>query len=427
MKITCSLGLILLTIWMLPAQNYFDPGYFITNSGDTTQCRILNEQWLNSPTRVRYQLDAEGAVQYFEVQEVREFATESGLRYRRVTGDFPTTERFTLQKSPSPAPRTENLTVFVKALVEGPASLYMFKGRNDEVYLLEHPVRVGGPEILLYKEYIEVGSNDIRQNNLFRRQLYRWVKCPGVSSIQEVAYSRASLMDYIENYNNCGQTPKEGTRAQTGGRPDSVRVDAFRFGVNTGLIRYSYATSQRSIFDPDGFGPTPPESYRGELVYEPKWVLTFGLGMEKTLGFNNGKWSVLLDIQWAAYQSSAVYSGTRNNEPVEIQEASEINLNQLSLIPALRRRFFLGPASGIYAQAGVVTELNFGEITFRPELDSALRDLEKFSVGAVGTLGYFFSRQTSIGVSYIYSGGISQTQSEPGQLRRLLVSFTLKI
>jgi hypothetical protein len=63
----------MLIAFSITAQIRFEPGYFITNTGEKVNCLIKNSDWQNNPTSFKYQLTKESKIEDGDILNIKEF------------------------------------------------------------------------------------------------------------------------------------------------------------------------------------------------------------------------------------------------------------------------------------------------------------------------------------------------------------------
>ena len=127
----------------LSAQIGFKPGYFIDNSGETTQCLIKDIEWKSNPTSFEYKTSEESAVQIAKIDNIQEFRIENFPKYIRKTVEMDRWDVFSpVTEERNSIYKTE--TLLLKELVKGPASLYGYADGALTTYFYEvsqNPIR----------------------------------------------------------------------------------------------------------------------------------------------------------------------------------------------------------------------------------------------------------------------------------------------
>jgi len=383
----------------LYAQTSFEKGYFITNSGNKVVCYIKNKRWLSSPDRVSYQTKKNSEVEVFDTSSVSEFKVGNGPLFIRVTADFPVTNQFKKDKGTNPKPSLQNKTVFVERLNNGKASLYVFKGDGDRVYLLQ--VDQDKPFPLLYKQYIS-RINDIHENNIFRRQLLEHLSCESANDIQTVEYNETSLKSYVESYNRCMDPTDDA--ATVGGKERKAKTRLLVFG---GLMGYKFQTI----------------IYSTDVDFERKISPTLGLEMETILPFNNNKWSIFVSGQYASFTSN----GTEDANMMKVKVA-KIELSQCIFNLGGRHYMFINDKSSIFIDLGAVFDYNIkAEYEDMPGYISILSNIHRVNFGGFGGFGYSIGQKYYLSAKLYLSTSINRDVMDVRNLERFEVAAKIKL
>ncbi|MDT0645730.1 outer membrane beta-barrel protein [Zunongwangia sp. F260] len=187
------------------AQNDFQKGYVINNTGDTINALIKNEVWINNPRDVSYKTSENGEVKIHTIDHVREFGVPEHYQYKRVDVrmDRSTNDFSRLSNDRNPDFQEERL--FLQSLVEGAANLYFYREGGLERFF--YSVEGSHPEQLIYKKY-NTPDNKVGINTRYKQQLWQDVKCPSatINSFKNLDYRRGELVRYFVNYNKCSNS-----------------------------------------------------------------------------------------------------------------------------------------------------------------------------------------------------------------------------
>lgn len=190
------------TVLIIPAfsQNAFEPGYVIDHDGSRQECLIRNPDWGKSPNVIRYKRNENAEVITAGPAELAEFGVGQ-FRFitSRVRIDQSSDDIRTLSDTRRPDFREQ--MVFLKVLVDGEASLYLYDDDARRRFYYSANGKVTEP--LIYKRY-NVDETHISENNRFHQQLYTDVNCDiTAESVQKVNYDQVSLVRYFTAFSNC--------------------------------------------------------------------------------------------------------------------------------------------------------------------------------------------------------------------------------
>ncbi|HNX65836.1 MAG TPA: hypothetical protein PKH02_03085 [Bacteroidales bacterium] len=251
----------------------FEPGYIIFNDGSKIECQIKNIDWLDTPEEICYLMPDGNNPITIGIQDVLEFGIDGVCRYIRrivqidISGDdFPF---LTSDKNPV----WNSMSVFLKVLVQGEASLYSYQKGNIRRYFYSLSDSALVP--LIYKRYL-VKSGDIATNYAFRQQLWTNVRYPGMTmeSVRNLEYDRKPLEKYFIAYNRGNNTPvNEFTAGETKGD--------FNLRITSGIVHSTLIVNSQYYHTHDWLDPVT--SYR------------VGLEAEYILPFNKNRMSVVFE------------------------------------------------------------------------------------------------------------------------------------
>ncbi len=397
-----QLGLFLFST-IIYAQNEFEKGYFHSNQGERIECLIKNMNWLDSPKQVFYKFTDHGEVKSFDVRTVSKFQVGDGALFVRVSDDFPVTKKFESEKEIDPKPKMVSRSVFVKKLLDGEASLYEYRGENDRIFLLQ--VGENNPFPLLYKQYVKESTNDIHDNNAFRRQLLQNLNCDVVANIQTVEYVRKSLISYLMSYNKC-MNPES--------KSEILDSSTKRAGGETRFLIFGGIASYQVETDIAG----------RSVDFENKIVPIIGFELESILPFNNRKWSAFLSAQYASYKAT----GNAEINSVQINVAN-LELNQITTHVGGRHYLFLNDKTSVFFQLGATIDFNTNStLNEEPGFQTALDEISSMAFGGFGGLGLAIDQKYYLTTRYLIGTSIFRNDLDnPNNLKRIAVSIEVKL
>jgi hypothetical protein len=298
------------------AQIKFENGYFITNGGQKKFCLIRNIDWLYNPTSFSYKDSANGQVQKADMEHVSEFGILNYSRYKRYAVNIDTSGGSIDQINSNSLPEFKQEIFFLKVLVDGKASLYLYnsRGMTRFFFTIDDSLK---PEQLIFKSYY-ASQNLIAENNTFRDQLLNNLLCPSINQheVERVGYEKKDLEKLFEQYNNCQQS----TSTSFEGKHEAVYFNLnFKPAINI---------SSLSLFDHSN-GPNT-------TAFGSKLSFSAGLEAELVLPFNKNSWSVILEPSFQSYRSSY----PANN--------SSINYRTIELSAGIKHFFFLTPNTKLF-------------------------------------------------------------------------------
>lgn len=334
MKYRLSLLLLLVTFLSF-AQNKFEPGYYIDNSGTRTECFIKNYDWKNNPFVIETKIAIEDSKTVTKnIDEMTEFGITNKSKFIKTTVKIDESSQNTSNLTFSADPKYIEKTVFLKVLVEGKSNLYYFENEDYERFFYSVNGKI---EQLVYKQYFNSDGN-ILSNNSFKQQLFVNFKCNNdQKSILELKYHNNDLIDYFIKTNNCISGITE-TKAISEKRKF---VTNFKVNLLVNNINSTYVI--------------PSGSISGDYKSDKRNTVTFGFEAEVVLPYHNKNWSFIFDPSYI-----------QNKESIKIYKPQFINpdftlFNDSFIIRfplGIRRYFRLNENNSLFTNASFSINAN---------------------------------------------------------------------
>ena len=205
---TALAALLLLPACAFGQQNY-QPAKVTTLTGDTLRGFINYRGWDRNPRVVSFKSDLQAPEQLFHPLDIKEFSV-SNERYAggKVNIDDSPQDLDKLSTTAVPIYRAD--TVFLRALIAGPKSLYQYKPANaTRVYFY---IQQGNNfDLLVYKRYKQPGGGPVvvQSNNTYQDQLSLYLaNCPTVGRrLKDARYFASSLQRMFADYYACTSQP----------------------------------------------------------------------------------------------------------------------------------------------------------------------------------------------------------------------------
>lgn len=368
-----SLFMLILTT-KFNAQTKFENGYFTNLNGEKVNCLIRNTSWNDSPVKVSYKLSQSGDVKSFDSDGVKNFGVGNEVRYIAVDTEIPNTYRKPDELDNDPVPVMTKKRVFIKQILVGTASLFQYRGNNQEIYF--YKFKESNPIVLNYKKYISTKDNKVRENNIYKRQLSKDLLCGSSQAIQKVEYTSKSLISFFRDYNQC---------VNPNGIDDSQII-----------VRKKVKTNFKLIAGIQQYGFTFERNFR-TLDFGDKSVPKFGAELEGILPFNNNKWGVFLSLDYSSYSSDIV-------SPSSNAVTYSMKLNRLGTVLGGRHYMFLNDKSSIFLEAGVAFDKDFNskidEFIQNQFFDDDQFNMLEFNFGGVAGIGYSYNQHVALRLNY---------------------------
>lgn len=301
------------------SQITFEKGYFINNSDEKIICFIKNIDWVNNPTSFEYKLSEDKKPQNIDIKLVKEFGINNFSKYIRETVEIDRSSDKINKLSDVRNPVFKEEQLFLKVIIEGKASLYLYsQGKLKRYFFNKDKSKI---KQLVYKKYIvSTIENKTGENNYFKQQLASNLKCSKtqIKSLDNLYYRKNSLVNFFTEYNICKEANYVNfTKIK---KRDLYNIN-LRPRINNSSL--SIVSQLNDYFDTD-FGNS--------------FNFGFGVELEFILSFNKNKWAFFLEPTYLNFNSK----NTRNNNKVSggIQIA-KIDYTSITIPVGLRHYLFL--------------------------------------------------------------------------------------
>jgi len=365
------------------SQIIFENGYFINESDKKIECLIKNIDWQNNPTDFEYKLSQNDTVQKATIQTVKEFGINNISKYIRAKTNIDRSSDQIDKLSSERNPSFQEELLFLKVLIEGQASLYLYIDGN----LTRFFYRLNDSEInqLVYKRYL-VNTN-ISENIYFKQQLFLQLKCEeiGLNDIERIRYSKRDLEKLFIKYNECVNSnyvyyePKQ-------------RKDLFNLTIRPG-INYSSLEIQNSIFD------------SRDTDFGNNIEIRFGIEMEFILPFNKNKWGIIIEPNYQYFNSEMLRETSNISGGILV---SKVDYKSIELPVGLRHYFYLNDNSKLFTNVSYVLDFaRNSTIEFLRQDNSILSSLEiKSRPNIAFGIGYKFKDKYGFEMRYSTSRNV---------------------
>ena len=396
MELSSTSGTLLAAFLLLPAcafgQQNYQPAKVTTLAGDTLRGYINYRGWDRNPHVVSFKPELQAPEQLFHPLDIKGFSV-SNERYAgaRVSAESSPQELSNLSTTATPSYRAD--TVFLRALVAGPKSLYEYRAPNS--YTFFYIQQENAFDLLVYKRYkgpVE-GSVVVQLNNTYWDQLARYLAdCPRMEQLKGISYSASSLQRTFASYYAC-----------------TNRTPAFRFHSKTnhqlGLLA---GVTRSNLSFSDVKNPEYPmlDSY---TQVGPTGGVYYNVSLPGNLGhfsFNN-------DVLFTSFKGSGSRDGYTSASYYSTTTIA-LELAYLKLNSLLRFTQPLG-AGALFINAGisngyavqVKSEKTVHQKFYSSERTSTTElftDFRRYEQGLVAGMGACFKR-ISLEARYEYSNG----------------------
>lgn len=346
-----------------------EKGYFIDNEGIKTECYIRDADWNSNPTSFKYKLVSKEEFGEAGIGDVQEFGTENGPVYIRTKINVDESGMQLDQLSRQRAPEWSEKVIFLKTLVKGPATLYLY--RQSGLTRFYYKKESGPVAPLVYKRYFDDNGN-VASNVGFRQELLNALQCEDLSSdrVARLNYSESDLEKYFRRFNACVNPEFETAKNAPGRETFHLKVTP---GANLTMMKGGRYTH-----------------FNGGSAEYSNVSPRLGLDFEYVLPFNKNKWALMVEPSLQYYKMPLELLGLKVNGD---HWAVELPLG-------VRHYFFLQNDTRLFVNALAIPHLKSWQTSrSRDDREMEMKSRMAFAVGAgiakgrwSGELRYAFQR-----------------------------------
>ena len=270
------------------AQENYQPAYVVLPSGDTLTGRIDYRNWDKNPDKISFRSEANDNERTYTPADIRSFGVQDEVY---VAAEVPVemSPFRTDALSHSPTVVLENTSAFLQTVIDGPKSLFYYKGDqgNPQLYIKQGD----SFDLLIYKRYLTTrkGKRVIAENQKYLGQLALYLQdCPRLQNkIDGVTYGRRSVESLFRFYYDCTSSAVDFQKETEG--------LAVAFGVVAG------ATASALTFNSDYY------DYLTQIDYPRSVSVSAGISLNLLLPRNFRKWSFYNELFYTSYRTEGSY------------------------------------------------------------------------------------------------------------------------
>ena len=307
------------------SQINFEKGYIIKSNDVKIECLIRNVAWKNNPTSIEYKASENEPTQKITINEMKEFNVGS-YKYKRFTTNIDRSSDNLNSMSHSKPFEFTTETLFLKALIEGPISLYGYEDGNLSRYFTSTGTEA---EQLNYKQYIDDKTTSVAENSQFKQQLLNLLKGDNlqIKDFEKLNYKEKELIKLFEKY--------YGTTNTYANFKEKQNKSVVNFKAVVG-VNFTTAKASNSIV------------YNSNYDFDSKAIPNLGLEIEYILPFNQNKWGIFFNPTYQKYEQTA--------QKKYMKASFDYSFIDLSF--GIRHYFYVSQNSKIFVNAGYTTTLN---------------------------------------------------------------------
>lgn len=316
------------------SQIIFENGYFINENNQRINCLIENQDWKSNPIGFKYKLDENQNILAADIKTIKEFGVTGQIKFVRalVKIDRSANKMESISKEKNPEFNEEKL--FLKVLIEGKATLYLY----DEVNLRRFFYKNNDTEIkqLVYKVY-SVDNYNLAKNNYFREQLFIDFKCESISQkeYENLAYEKKDLEKFFVKYNKCNDPNFVSYESKE-------KKDLFNLTIRPRLNNSSLSTNNNM-------------SETFDLKFDSNTNVSLGIEAEFILPFNKNKWAIIFEPTYQYYKTEKTKETTAF---LGGEIFGKVDYKSIELPIGIRHYFFLNNDFKIFANASFVYDFS---------------------------------------------------------------------
>jgi len=353
------------------SQIIFESGYFINVSNQRIECLIKNIDWKSNPSKFEFMLLQDTIVQIGTIETVKEFGIIDVSKYIRSTVKMDRSSDEINKMSSERNPDFKEEHLFLKVLIEGSASLYLYE--NGSLKRFFYNLDDSEIKQLVYKRYLL--DNQIVRNNYFKQQLFRDLKCQTIflNNVENLKYTKGHLERFFIKYNECAGSNYINHISKK-------KKDMFNLSFRPGL-NYSTFALKNSVLSRD-------------VDFESKPNYRFGIEAEFILPFNKNKWSIIIEPTYQYFNSE------KKNKVNNISGGSivsRINYQSIELPIGIRHYFFFNDKSKIFVDISYLFDYSFDSFIEFTRIDGSL----------LGSIEVWSRRNLALGTGYKYNNKYS--------------------
>jgi hypothetical protein len=378
---------------ILSAQSNYLQGYVVTLGNDTLVGYIDYRNWDINPDVISFRETIQSNETRFRASQITSFHVNNET-YKAARVLIEISPRQTNNLHDFQELRTMPDTVFLKAVILGPKSLYFCKNKSGiENFYIYHE---GEFRLLEYKRYIKKPEQVITENKKYVGQLMVYLEnYPEMrSKLQNVKYSYESLEKIFEAfYQYTGEEISVSEKKEKA---------EFNFGALSGLtITKLKFQSERDEFD----FLTNPE-------YQSSENFSAGLSLELVIPRNFRRWSIYNELLFQMYKVKGLFK-IMENETGYSYVHTQFGYKFL-LLNNMIRYSYPGGKRSFFINAGLLNGFAFGEINKRIDEISAFGEINTYEYKALAdTKKYYLGY--CMGAGFKYRNYTLEARYEKGQ------------
>jgi len=249
-------------------------------------------------------------------------------------------------------------TVFLKPVIEGSATLYLYTEANLKRFF--YSTGNDSVKALIYKKFLGA-NNTVGTNYAFRNQLLTDLSCGSVSivDVSKLDYSKSDLTNFFKSYNQCKDPSFQFSPPK--------RASTLNIYIRPGITVPNFTLIS-------------PTSSLNNLEFNGITGFRLGIELELVLPTNSNKWSLFTEPTFHSFEGGNVTTNF-NNGTIDTYRSIEVPVG-------IRHYFFLSQKVKLFLNGAFILDL---------PLEGVL-DLERFVDEE-----FFNSYGAAFGVGVVYN------------------------
>ena len=362
------------------SQIKYEKGYFIDNSQQKIECLIKNIDWNNNPIDFEYKISEEGETLNATIENVQEFGIYNTSKYIRANVEIDKSSENINDLSYDKNPIFQKEQLFLRVLVEGKYSLYIYKTIGLERFF--YSTDSIKTEQLIYKSYL-ISSSEVGKNNKYKQQLWSNLNCPTIkmNELEKLEYRKKSLTNFFVKFNECNNSEFENY---------DTKIKRDLFNLNLRLHIENSSLSIQNYY----YSNTKKNDFGNKLG------VGFGAEAELILPFNKNKWAFIIEPKYQSFKSEKT---EEVNYVSGRQLTTIIDYKSIEIPLGIRYYFYLNESSKIFINASYEFDMSFNSsIQFKRAIDNS--DFGRLDIRSssnlIGGIGYKFMNKYSLEVRF---------------------------
>lgn len=370
-------------------QENFIPGYIIQLNGDTLKGYIDYRDWDANPKKIFFKENSKNNISNYTPIDIKEFSANEEI-YVSAIVKFEKSSIIQSDIDFNNEFKIVNDTVFLKTMIRGAKSLYLFKKESKEQFYIGQNSTY---ELLYYKMYFKNnnGYNNLIENKRYLGQLSVYLQdCPKIQkTLNRTKYNIKDIESLFEEYYDCSQT---GMKFQKKSEKISTEIGVLA-GMTSTSIKFT-STANQNIVNAD---------------YKPSLNFTGAIFFDIILPRNQGKWSICNEAMYSSYKIKGHFEDYYSKSDIAL------NYSYFKFNSALRFKYPINKAH-IFFNAGfsigsinsentsIKTTSNFNS----PSEKKAINNPKTNEMGFILGLG---AKVKSYSFEFRYEGGNGMTDN----------------